>query len=69
MPSIQISDFLYAEASAIAQRHGVDPDQVIEQWARVGMKSPIEEMKRFMDEAPAADTGVDIKKLLDDGRS
>lgn len=69
MPSIQISDFLYAEASAVAQRHGVDPDQVIEQWARGGMKSPIEEMKRFMDEAPATGAGVDIKKLIEDGRA
>lgn len=67
MPSIQISDFLYTEASAVAQRHGVDPDQVIEQWARAGMQTPIKQMKRFMEEAPPA--GVDIKQLIEDGRS
>lgn len=69
MPSIQISDFLYTEASAVAQRHGIDPDQVIEQWARAGMKSPTEGMKRFLAEAPAAGADVDIKKLIEDGRS
>lgn len=110
MPSIQISDFLYAEASAVAQRHGVDPDQVIEQWAMAGMVAPIvndqqfreavqaslddprpsiphvqvmaevqqildskvgavQSMHQFMDEAPATGAAVDIKKLIEDGRS
>lgn len=109
MPSIQISDFLYTEASAVAQRHGVDPDQVIEQWALAGMVAPIandqqfreavqaslddprpsiphaqvmaevqqlldgkagavQSMQHFMDEAPATGAGVDIKKLIEDGR-
>ncbi len=134
MPSIQISDFLYTEASAVAQRHGVDPDLVIEQWAMAGMIAPVgqlrqllelkqrttppelgdehnwqhcidelsgscwypkavsdafhaqqmmvrnltpasgntdavEAMRHFMDEAPTAGAGVDIKKLIEDGRS
>lgn len=111
MPSINISDFLYTEASAVAQRHGVDPDQVIEQWARAGMVAPlaagdqqfreavqaslddprpsiphaqvmaevqqildgkvgaVQSMHQFMDEAPPAGAGVDIKKLIEDGRS
>ena len=110
MPTITISDFLYAEASAVAQRHGVDPDQVIEQWAMAGMVASIadddafreavqaslddprpsiphaqvmaevqqlldgkvgavQSMQRFMDEAPATGAGVDIRKLIEDGRS
>ncbi len=141
MPSIHISDFLYTEASAVAQRRGVDPDQVIEQWAMAGMVAPIaaddaeyarvkarlvsecrmtppapgdehnwqhcideltgefwvskaayevecarqmrarglisavdkssavQSMHQLMDEAPAAGAGVDIKKLIEDGRS
>lgn len=134
MPSIQISDFLYAESLAVAQRHGVDPCQVIDQWAMAGMiatvrqlrqlldlkrrttppdpgdehnwqycideltgpcwfpkaisdafqaqqmmarkltpangsTSAVEAMRRFMDEAPAAGGDVDIKRLIEDGRS
>ncbi len=54
MPSIQISDFLYAEASAVAQRHGVDPDQVIEQWARAGMVAQIADDDAFREAVQAS---------------
>ena len=49
MPSIQISDFLYTEACAVAQRHGVAPGLVIEQWAMAGMIAPVGQLGQLLD--------------------
>jgi len=65
--------FLYAEASTVVRRHGIDPANAIPRenlQRRFDQQNTeiIDQMKRFMAEAPGTGSGTDIKKLIEDGR-
>lgn len=85
---IEVSDELFSNAMRIADQQSLEPGDIVEYWARVGMavietaNAPtdhqpelegapraevVRRLKQFMREASAR--GIDIKRLMEEGRS